>query len=157
MKFASKLLVFSPVSKHVVNYRLQATTLHQPDIYQYKPESSGIYTLQTELDVQDRGISNETLEVFAVVGGEKLPMIQDELNPALWSYDYKLPGGFDEATYYFEAEYTKTTDAGQVNVRRVTSDLQVFRLENRYVAETWSVPRTSWLGDCRTGSWVYQV
>ena len=94
---------------------------------------SGIYTLQTELDVQDRGISNETLEVFAVVGGEKLPMLQDELNPALWSYDYKLPGGFDEATYYFEAEYTKTTDAGQVNVRRVTSDLQVFRLENRYV------------------------
>ena len=134
MKFASKLLVFSLLSAsmwlitgckqpHFIN--LTSTNISQ--------NPSGIYTLQTELDVQDRGISNETLEVFAVVGGEKLPMIQDELNPALWSYDYKLPGGFDEATYYFEAEYTKTTDAGQVNVRRVTSDLQVFRLENRYV------------------------
>ena len=71
------------------------------------------------------------LEVFAVVGGERLPMIQDDLNPArvvITNY-----GGFDEATYYFEAEYTKTSDAGQVNVRRVTSELQVFRLENRYV------------------------
>ena len=94
---------------------------------------SGIYTLQTELDVQDRGISNETLEVFAVVGGERLPMVQDDLNPALWSCDYKLPGGFDEATYYFEAQYTKSSEAGEKSVRRVNSDLQVFRLENRYV------------------------
>ena len=134
MKFASKLLVFSLLSASM----LLITGCKQPHFINLTSTNisqnpSGIYTLQTELDVQDRGISNETLEVFAVVGGEKLPMIQDELNPALWSYDYKLPGGFDEATYYFEAEYTKTTDAGQVNVRRVTSDLQVFRLENRYV------------------------
>ena len=40
-------------------------------------------------------------------------MIQDDLNPALWSCDYKLPGGFDEATYYFEAEYTKTQMPGR--------------------------------------------
>ncbi len=134
MKFASKLLVFSLLSASM--WLISSCT--QPHFINLTSKNisqnpSGIYTLQTELDVQDRGISNETLEVFAVVGGERLPMIQDDLNPALWSCDYKLPGGFDEATYYFEAEYTKTSDAGQVNVRRVTSELQVFRLENRYV------------------------
>jgi len=139
MKYAPKLLIFSLLSATL----LIITGCKQPHFINLTSQNisqnpSGIYTLQTELDVQDRGISNETLEVFAVVGGEKLPMIQDDLNPALWSVDYKLPGGFDEATYYFEAEYTKTSDAGQVNVRRVTSDLQVFRLENRYVGNLGS-------------------
>ena len=134
MKFATKLLVFSLLSVSMWLY----TGCQQPNFINLTSSNlsqnpSGIYTLQTELDVQDRGISNETLEVFAVVGGEKLPMVQDELNPDLWSCDYKLPGGFDEATYYFEAQYTKTSDTGETNVRRVTSDLQVFRLENRYV------------------------
>lgn len=94
---------------------------------------SGIYTLQTELEIQDRGIKVDTVSVFAVVGGEKLVMVQDELNPELWSCDYKLPTGFDEATYYFEANYASVLDNGNVADRRVTSDLQVFRLENRYV------------------------
>jgi hypothetical protein len=94
---------------------------------------SGIYTLQTELEIQDRGIKIDTVEVFAVVGGEKLVMVQDDLNPELWSCDYKLPSGFDEATYYFEANYASVMDNGNVANRRVTSELQTFRLENRYV------------------------
>ncbi|HAF58837.1 MAG TPA: hypothetical protein DCL00_04535, partial [Opitutae bacterium] len=94
---------------------------------------SGIYTLQTELEIQDRGIKRDTVEVFAVVGGEKLVMLNDELNPELWSCDYKLPSGFDEATYYFEANYASVLDNGNVANRRVTSELQVFQLENRYV------------------------
>ena len=60
-------------------------------------------------------------------------MVKDDLNPELWSCDYKLPSGFDEATYYFEAVYSSVLDNGNVSERRVTSDLQVFRLENRYV------------------------
>ena len=60
---------------------------------------SGIYTLQTELDIQDRMVSPETIQVFTVVGGESIPMVQDPINPNLWSCDYKLPPGFDEATY----------------------------------------------------------
>ena len=60
-------------------------------------------------------------------------MVQDELNPELWSCDYKLPAGFDEATYYFEAKYASVLDNGNIANRNATSDLQVFRLENRYV------------------------
>jgi hypothetical protein len=134
MTFISKLLVFSTLSvslwfisgcrqPHFIN--LTSKNISQ--------NPSGIYTLQTELEVQDRGVKMETLEVYAVVGGERLVMVQDELNPELWSCDYKLPAGFDEATYYYEAKYSSVLDNGNIAQRKVNSVLQVFRLENRYV------------------------
>ena len=48
---------------------------------------SGIYTLQTELDIQDRKVNPESVQVFAVVGGQKIPMVQDPINKNLWSCD----------------------------------------------------------------------
>ena len=75
----------------------------------------------------------ESVEVFLVVGGETLAMTQDPLNPNLWSCDYKLPQGFDEATYYFIAKYSSKLESGSLVEREKLSDLQVFRLENRYV------------------------
>ena len=94
---------------------------------------SGIYTLQTEVDIQDRNVNPETVEVFTVVGGELIPMVQDPINPNLWSCDYKLPQGFDEATYYFQTNYRINGDGGGSYPRELKSDLQTFRLENRYV------------------------
>ena len=94
---------------------------------------SGIYTIQTELDIQDRKVVPETIEVFTVVGGETIPMVQDPINKSLWSCDYKLPQGFDEATYYFQAKYSAKRDNGAQVPKEQQSDLQVFRLENRYV------------------------
>ncbi len=94
---------------------------------------SGIYTLQTELDIQDRKVNQDTIQVFAVVGGDTIPMVKDPVNPFLWSCDYKLPQGFDEATYYYLAKYSTYRDGSGLAPNEVKSDLQVFRLENRYV------------------------
>ena len=94
---------------------------------------SGIYTLQTELDIQDRKVNQDTIQVFAVVGGDTIPMVKDPVNPFLWSCDYKLPQGFDEATYYYLAKYSTHRDESGLAPKEVKSDLQVFRLENRYV------------------------
>lgn len=134
MKYIAKLIVFSCLSASL----WFLSSCRQPNFINLTSQNvsqnpSGIYTLQTELEIQDRGIKIDTVEVFAVVGGEKLVMVQDDLNPELWSCDYKLPTGFDEATYYFEANYASVLDNGNIANRRVTSDLQVFRLENRYV------------------------
>jgi hypothetical protein len=134
MKYIAKLIVFSCLSVSL----WFLSSCQQPNFINLTSKNvsqnpSGIYTLQTEIEVQDRGVKIDTLEVFAVVGGEKLVMVQDDLNPELWSCDYKLPTGFDEATYYYEANYASVLDNGNVANRQVTSDLQVFRLENRYV------------------------
>ena len=94
---------------------------------------SGIYTLQTELDIQDRQVVKESVKIFAVVGGDTIPMVKDPVNPFLWSCDYKLPQGFDEATYYYLAKYQTLRDGTGMAPREVKSELQVFRLENRYV------------------------
>ena len=94
---------------------------------------SGIYTIQTEVDLQDRKIFYDSIEVVLYVGGEAYPMVKDPVNPSLWSCDYKLPSGFDEATYYYQANYLIERDNGSQAKRSLKSDLQVFRLENRYV------------------------
>ncbi len=94
---------------------------------------SGIYTLQTELDIQDRNVAQESIEVFAIVGGDTIPMVKDPVNPFLWSCDYKLPQGFDEATYYYSAKYSIQRGGRELRPREVKSELLVFRLENRYV------------------------
>ena len=134
MKYIAKLFFFSCLSASL----WFLSSCRQPNFINLTSKNisqnpSGIYTLQTEVEIQDRGIKTETVEVFAVVGGEKLVMVQDEFNPELWSCDYKLPAGFDEATYYYEAKYSSVLDNGNTAERVVTSDLQVFRLENRYV------------------------
>jgi hypothetical protein len=90
--------------------------------------------LQTELDIQDRQVDKDSIEVFAIVGGDTIPMVRDPVNPFLWSCDYKLPQGFDEATYYYTAKYSIHREGRELVPRPpVKSDLQVFRLENRYV------------------------
>ena len=94
---------------------------------------SGIYTLQTEVDIQDRKVDPNSISVAAVVGGEFIPMVKDPVNPMLWSCDYKLPLGFDEATYYYQVNYKTKLNSGSLKPGEIKSDLQLFRLENRYV------------------------
>ena len=94
---------------------------------------SGIYTLQTEVDIQDRRVLKDSVSVSVIVGGESIPMVVDPVNSALWSCDYKLPQGFDEATYYFQVNYSTKLNSGATKPGEIKSDLQVFRLENRYV------------------------
>ena len=67
------------------------------------------------------------------MGGETIPMVQDPINSNLWSCDYKLPQGFDEATYYFQTSYKVNNKNGASHSRELKSKLQIFRLENRYV------------------------
>ena len=94
---------------------------------------SGIYTLQTEVDIQDRRVVKDSISVSVIVGGESIPMVVDPVNSSLWSCDYKLPQGFDEATYYFQVKYSTKLNNGATKPGEIKSDLQVFRLENRYV------------------------
>jgi hypothetical protein len=121
--FASLLFLSSCKSPSFIN--LTSTNISQ--------NPSGIYTLQTEVDLQDRKVVADSVEVLLVVGGESIAMVQDPVNPTLWSCDYKLPSGFDEATYYFQANYLSERENGTQIQRSLKSDLQVFRLENRYV------------------------
>ena len=41
---------------------------------------SGIYTLQTEVEIQDRKVLKDSIEVNVIVGGETIGMVQDPVN-----------------------------------------------------------------------------
>ena len=93
---------------------------------------SGIYTLQTEVDVQDKAVVKDTIQVSVIIGGEPKPMVKGQIGESTWSYDYKLPPGFDEAHFYFVAEYHVLRE-DLLKPRQIKSQLYRFQLENRYV------------------------
>lgn len=105
---------------------------------------SGIYTLQTEVDIQDRLINRDSVKVSAVVGGESIPMVQDPLNPNLWSCDYKLPQGFDEATYYYQTTYNVISDNGSEYPSRVKKRTSSFSPRKPLCRQPCLLPWASW-------------
>ncbi|MGE4551318.1 MAG: IPT/TIG domain-containing protein, partial [Opitutales bacterium] len=60
------------------------------------------------------------------------PMVRGQIGDNIWSYDYKLPTGFDEANYYYVAVYEVIRE-DLLKPRRKKSQLYRFQLENRYV------------------------
>ena len=93
---------------------------------------SGIYTMQTEVDIQDKAVVNDTVQVSLVIGAESHPMVRGQISDSIWSYDYKLPKGYRQANYYFVAEYQVLRE-NLLKPRQIKSQLYRFQLENRYV------------------------
>ena len=83
--------------------------------------------------MQDRKIVGNSIEVKASSWRRNHRYGSGPGKPILWSCDYKLPAGFDEATYYFQVNYSTKLNSGALKPGEIKSDLQVFRLENRYV------------------------
>ena len=68
------------------------------------------------MEIQDRKVVKESVQVFLVVGGNS-GHDSGSPQPDLWSCDYKLPQGFDEATYYFTAKYSSKLENGSLVAR----------------------------------------
>ena len=92
----------------------------------------GIYTMQTEVDIQDKAVVDDTVKVNLVIGAESHPMVRGQVSDSIWSYDYKLPKGYSQANYYFVAEYHVLRE-NLLKPRQIKSQLYRFQLENRYV------------------------
>ena len=88
--------------------------------------------MQTEIDIQDKAVVQETVKVSVVIAGEAHTMVRGQAGQDIWSYDYKLPPGFDEANYYYTAEYQVLRE-DLIKPRVIKSQLYRFQLENRYV------------------------
>jgi len=93
---------------------------------------SGIYTLQTEVDIQDRAVVQDTVQLSVVIGKETVPMVKGQISDKIWSCDYKLPEKYDKAHFYYVATY-QVLHARLLKPRRVKSQLYRFQLENRFV------------------------
>ena len=65
--------------------------------------------------------------------------------------------GFDEATYYFQVDYKTKLNSGALKPGEIKSDLQVFRLENRYVGNLASYRGPVGVEIAVQGHWVNKI
>lgn len=101
-----------------------------PDALPENP--SNVYTIQATFRPQTAQVIDESIRPGIVIDGQTYPMSQSNLRPDLFEYEYQLPDGRQDASYYFVADY-KIDNRGFVKDREAYSDLKSFRLINRYV------------------------
>lgn len=92
---------------------------------------SGVYTITAEVRVRSGVVNKDTIKPSIVIDGAIFPMSLSPLAPNLWEYDYKLPPGRGEGTYYFIATYEASSN-NRENQRDTFTEIQKFTVANRY-------------------------
>src|SRR5690606_17018382 len=92
---------------------------------------SNVYTLSASVKPLTASVLPHGLRANSVIDGETFPMRRSTLSPDLFEFEYHLPAGRQDASYYFLAEY-EVEIKGFVKTREAFSDLHSFKLANRY-------------------------
>lgn len=101
-----------------------------PDALPENP--SNVYTIQAVIRAQTAQVVEGSIRPKIVIGGQTHPMSPSHLRPDMYEFEYTLPDGQQDASYYFLADY-KIDNRGFVKEREAFSQMQSFRLINRYV------------------------
>ncbi len=92
---------------------------------------SNVYTISASVKPITTNVVPESIRMNIVIDGETYPMTQSHLARDLFEFEYTLPAGRQDASYYFLADY-------QVNIRDFIknreefSPIQSFKLANRF-------------------------
>jgi type IV secretory pathway protease TraF len=93
---------------------------------------SGIYTITARVKPQDGELIKGSLHVSIVIDGQIFPMTRSELGDGIYEYDYHMPAGRTEATYYLLINYGSIRGRMGFPVEEYT-ELRTVKLANRYV------------------------
>lgn len=97
------------------------------------PENpSGIYTITLEVDRINSSVVRDSIDPSIVIDGQVYPMERSRLGGSLWEFEYRLPQGRRDASYYFQVEYGVQPRRGSVREREAASPLQSLRIVSRY-------------------------
>ncbi len=108
---------------------------------------SQIYTISASFRAS-RQVETATIRPRIIIDGQAYAMNRSPAGTDLWEFDYQLPAGRTNATYYFICEYMTQ---GSSDAQDIYSELQTLRISGRYVirAEATRAPvgsRVSILG-----------
>lgn len=92
---------------------------------------SNVYTLSASVKPLTSDVVPGSIRANIVIDGETFPMTQSSLSPDLFEFEYHLPAGRQDASYYFLAEY-EVTISDFVKTREAFSEIHSFKLANRY-------------------------
>ncbi len=94
--------------------------------------TSGIYTITCNGKVTESDALPKTVKCSIVIDGTVRPMQRSAFSKDVYTYDYTIPTGQNQARYYFLLEYD-VRNKGVVTHRERKSPLQTLYLANRYV------------------------
>lgn len=109
-----------------VNNLTNLTPQNQPQ------NSSGIYTLTSKVKVTETNYVKGSEKCSIVIDGIARPMVVSDFSKGIYTYDYAIPAGQNQARYYYVLEYD-VRNRGVVTHREIKSPLQTLYLANRYV------------------------
>lgn len=108
---------------------MSLTNLTPPSL----PENpSQIYTLSLRVSRPSGNIVKESVTPYIVIGGQNFKMTRSSLNEDLYDFDYQLPAGQEEMTYYFLVHY-KLNSNGFARDREAYTDIKHTKVARRYV------------------------
>jgi hypothetical protein len=92
---------------------------------------SNVYTMTASVTLKTTKVILDSLQANIIIDGESFPMKASSLSPDLFEFEYHLPAGRQDASYYFLVDY-KVDLNGFSKDRESFSPIQSFRLANRY-------------------------
>ena len=93
---------------------------------------SSIYTITARVKPNETELVKGSLRVQIVIDGQIHPMEKSPLGDGLYEFDYRMPAGRTDATYYLLVNYASQRGELVFPVEEYT-ELRTIRLTNRYV------------------------
>ena len=100
-----------------------------PDLL--RENASQLYTITARVKPTDRELDHSSIQVSVVIDGQDQRMKKSADTTDVYEFDYPLPAGRDEATYYFLVHYRFNSET-PVQSHDLVSELHHFKVERRY-------------------------
>ena len=118
-----------------------------PDTVPQNP--SQIYTITASFHPTSKRVVTASISPRIIIDGRSYPMTKSNVRGDIWEFDYQLPAGRTNASYYFICDYLMEDQTGRPT--EIYSELQTMNIAGRYVirAEAMRAPvgsRVSVLG-----------
>lgn len=94
---------------------------------------SGIYTLSARPQISNQMVDSHSLAMHVVIDGERHPMAASDIGRHYFDYDYAIPTGRKEASFYYEMQYRMRSIGDKPSpLREVQSHIYQLELIDRY-------------------------
>lgn len=100
-----------------------------PDTVPQNP--SQIYTITASFHPTSKRVVTSSISPRIIIDGRSYPMSKSNVNGDVWEFDYQLPVGRTNASYYFICDYLMEDQTGRPT--EIYSELQTMNIAGRYV------------------------
>ena len=102
-----------------------------PDTVPANP--SQIYTITASVHNENTNLVTDSTRVRIVIDGQSYPMTKSIVGSDIWEFDYQLPAGRTNASYYFLVHYQLHSSNGDVGAEAQSEMLQTMNIAGRYI------------------------